>query len=484
MIKHIIFDLDGVLVDARELHYEALNRALSKHGYAIERDEHLAVYDGLPTRRKLELLSAKKGLPRRLHKEIWQEKQRQTQLVIKEKFVPDQKLMALLDRLSQEGYTISVCSNAVRETVQLMLKKKGLMSRVKFFLSNEDVSHPKPHPEVYLRAFLQLGAAPAECLVVEDSHHGRAAAHGAGAQLCGVAGTAEVTYERIKEAIDLASGSAARRRIIPKWQGRRLRIVIPMAGAGRSFERAGYTFPKPLADVLGKPMVQWVVENMNAEAQYIFVVLREHYEKYNLQYLLNLIAPGCFIVQLAQPTQGAALSVLAAEEFISGPDPLAIVNCDQLLEWNSNEFFYAMSADECDGGLVTFTSTHPKWSYVKTADSGLVTEAAEKKPISNQATAGIYYFARGDQYLQHTRDMIAAKISTNGEYFVCPVYNQYVRTGARIRAFPINKMWSFSTPEDLEFFLQHYDNTQEAARLIRPTSIANVVSPVTIVKNI
>ncbi len=483
MIKHIIFDLDGVLIDARELHYEALNRALKKHGQVIERDEHLAVYDGLPTRRKLELLSARKGLPRRLHNEIWQEKQRQTQLVIKEKFTPDQQLITLLDRLSQEGYTISVCSNSVRATVELMLKHKGLLAKVRFFLSNEDVQHSKPHPEMYLRAFLQLGAMPAECLVVEDSHHGREAAQAAGAHLCGVAGPAEVTYERIKEAVDLAAGAAASRRIIPKWQGRRLRIVIPMAGAGRSFERAGHTFPKPLVDVLGKPMVQWVVENMNAEAQYIFVVRQEHYEKYSLPYLLNLIAPGCFIVQLAQPTQGAALSVLAAEEFINGPDPLAVVNCDQLLEWNSNEFFYAMAADECDGGLVTFTSTHPKWSYVKMGENGLVTEAAEKKPISSHATAGVYYFAHGDQFIQHARAMIESNVATNGEYFICPVYNQYVQTGGRIRAFPIDKMWSFSTPEDLDFFLQHYDNTQEADQLIRPSSVT-MVSPVTVVKKI
>lgn len=460
MIKHVIFDLDGVLVDARELHYEALNRALAKHGYTIDRDEHLAKYDGLPTRRKLELLTERKGLPVELYDEIWQEKQRQTRQVIAERFRPQAPIVEMMTRLRAEGYTVSVCSNSVRETVEFMLRQIGILSQVEFYLSNEDVQYAKPHPEMYLRAFLKLGAAPAECLVVEDSHRGREAAHAAGAAVCGVAGVQEVTYERIREAIELAGGKAAARRLKPKWQGRGLKIVIPMAGEGKSFQRAGYTFPKPLIDIFGKPMIQWVVENINAEAEYIFIVKQEHYEKYNLQYLLNLIAPGCTIVQLSAPTQGALLSVLAAREFIDTPDPVAVVNGDQLMEWDSNEFFYAMAADGCDGGLVTFESTHPKWSYVRTNKEGLVVEAAEKKPISNQATAGVYYFAHGNEFVARAEEMVLAGKSINGEYFVCPIYNEYVAAGAKIRTFDVKKMWSFSTPEDVAFFLHQFERVR------------------------
>lgn len=456
MIKYILFDLDGVLVDARELHYEALNRALKQHGYTITRDEHLAMYDGLPTRKKLALLTEKKGLPAEQHDAIWYEKQLQTRQVIEDTMVPDPAQIALLQRLRDEGYHLAVCSNSVRETVEQMLTKKGIRSFFDFLISNEDVTKSKPHPEMYLHAFLRFGAAPAECLAIEDSHHGRESAHAAGAHVCGVAGPQEVTYECVAEALEHSRGAAARRRYVPKWQGRHLRIVIPMAGEGKSFQRAGYTFPKPLVDVLGKPMVQWVVENINAEADYIFVVLQEHYERYNLQYLLSLIAPGCQIVQLAQPTQGAALSVLAAKEFFDDDHPLAVVNCDQVLEWNSNEFFYAMAADGCDGGIVTFTSTHPKWSYVRTDVDGFVVETAEKKPISNHATAGVYYFAHGCDFVRHAETMIASHITTNGEYFVCPVYNQFVQQGAKIRAFQIEKLWSLSTPEDVLFFQNHY----------------------------
>lgn len=455
MIKYIIFDLDGVLVDARELHYEALNRALDKFGCTIARDEHLSTYDGLPTRKKLELLTKNKGLSPLVYDEVWRQKQAATQHIINTGFTYDERMRGILSKLREDGYTLAVCSNSIRATVKMMLLRKGLLEFIDFYLSNEDVKHAKPHPEIYLRAFLQLGAAPQECLIVEDSHHGREAAHAAGAHICGVRDTADVTLERIKKSIDQTNQKTKSRRFAPKWQGGDLRIVIPMAGAGKSYARAGYTFPKPLIDIEGKPMIQWVIENINADGQFIFVVLKEHYERYNLKYLLNLIAPGCAIVQLNQPTQGAALSVLAAESLFNSDNPLVVANSDQVVEWNSNEFFYAMAADGCDGGLVTFESTHPKWSYVRTGENGFVIEAAEKKTISNQATAGIYYFAHGHEFTRLIRNMIAKDITTNNEYYVCPVFNEYIQAGKKIRPFPVERVWSFSTPEDLQEFLQH-----------------------------
>jgi HAD superfamily hydrolase (TIGR01509 family) len=472
MIKHVIFDLDGVLVDARELHYEAMNRALAEHGITVERDEHLATYDGLPTRQKLQLLTERKGLSVAVHDIVWQAKQEQTQKVIVETIRPNAEILDAVRKVKADGYTVSVCSNSIRQTVEQMLKQVGLLDQIEFFLSNEDVEQSKPHPEMYLRAILKLKAAPAECLVVEDSHHGRQAAEAAGCQLCGVTGPAEVNYARISDAIRTANSRDSQGFTRPKWQGRDMNIVVPMAGAGQLFKQAGYSFPKPLVDILGKPMVQWVVENINVEGRFIFIVRAEDYLKYNLQHLLTLLAPGCEIVQLDEPTSGAALSVLTAEQYINNDSPLTVVNSDQLLEWNSNEFFYAMAADECDGGLVTFESTHPKWSYVKTGANGLVIEAAEKKPISNQATAGVYYFAKGADFIRHTNEMVAQGIHTNGEYYVCPVYNQYIAAGAKIRPFNIKNMCSFATPEDLAFFIQKY----QAERIVDKFSQTTVVS--------
>lgn len=454
MIKLIIFDLDGVLVDARELHYEALNRALGKFGYTITRDEHLSTFDGLPTKRKLELLTELKGLPKELYPKIWGEKQNQTREVIDKEFTYDERVREVLKRLKQDEYKIVVCSNSTRETTKMMLIRKGFFEFVDYFISNQDVRNPKPSPEMFLRAIIESEVAPKECLVVEDSHYGRQAAFDSGAHLCAVENVADVTYEKVISAISKATEKNVNNIFIPKWQGGNLRVIIPMAGAGKRFKEAGYSFPKPIIDIKGKPMVQWVIENINVEGKFIFTLLKEDFEKYHLRYLLNLLVPNCEIITLKKPTQGAVLSILEAEHLFNDDYPIVIVNSDQFIDWNSNEFFYAMAADNCDGGIVTFTSTHPKWSFVKTNEDGFVSEVAEKIPISNQATAGVYYFRKGGEFIRYAKQMIDLGIKTNNEYYVCPVYNEFIKDNKKIRVFPVEKVWSFATPEDVEYFLK------------------------------
>jgi len=461
MIKHIIFDLDGVLVDARELHYEAMNRALEKFGYTISRDEHLSTYDALPTAKKLQMLTARKGLPVELHDDIWKEKQRQTREII-DQMEYDERMREVLRLLRDEGYTIIVCSNSIRESTKLMLLRRGLLEFVDFYLSNQDVRNAKPHPEVYLTAIIKAGARPKECLVVEDSHYGRQAAIDAGAYLCAVRDVDEVTHERIKEAIEESNHHATHRKFVPKWQGRDMNIVIPMAGAGKQFQERGYTFPKPLIEIRGKPMIQWVIENLNTEGNFIFIVREEHYEKYQLQYLLNLLAPGCkVIVQRDWVTPGAAGSVLLAEEYICNDRPLVIANADQYIEWNSNEFFYAMAHEECHGGIVSFKATHPRWSFARRGENGFIAEVAEKRPISDDATVGVYYWKQGADFVRAVKQMIAKDIRTNNEFYVCPTFNELIQEGKKIRIFPIKKMWSFGTPEDLDVFFNEFPRSQD-----------------------
>ena len=173
-----------------------------------------------------------------------------------------------------------------------------------------------------------------------------------------------------------------------------MNVLIPMAGRGSRFADVGYTFPKPLIEVNGKPMIQVVLENLNIEANYTFVVRKEHYEKYSLQYLLTLIAPGCNIIQVDEMTEGSACTTLLAKEFINNDDPLLLANSDQFMEWNSNECLYAFNADGIDGGILTFKATHPKWSYAKVGSDGFVAEVAEKKPISQDATVGVYFWTQ------------------------------------------------------------------------------------------
>ena len=456
MIKLIVFDLDGVLVDAKELHYQALNRALEKidKKYIIHREEHLSTYDGLPTRKKLQLLTKNKGLPKDFYDAVWTLKQEATQNIINKEMSYDERLRSILSRLKSEGYSLVVASNSIRESVKLMLLRKGLLEYIDFYYSNQDVRHPKPSTEIYLKCMIKASADPSETVMIEDSHVGRKAASESGAHVMGVKGLEDVTQENINNSIAKANKTNKSRFLKPKWQGGNMKVLIPMAGAGSRFEQAGYTFPKPLIEVNGKPMIQLVVENINVDAEHIFIVQKEHYEKYNLQYLQHLIAPNCKIVQVDGITEGAACTTLLAKEFIDNDEPLLTANSDQFVDWDSNEFLYAMQADGVDGGILTFDSVHPKWSFAKVDDSGFVTEVAEKKPISNNATVGIYYWAKGSDYVKYAEQMISADRRVNNEFYVCPVFNEAIEDDKKVRIFPIENMWGLGTPEDLEIFLK------------------------------
>jgi len=450
MIKLIIFDLDGVLVDARELHYESLNLALAEVGedFIIGRSEHLSTYDGLSTTKKLQMLTENKGLPENLHNLVWKLKQDKTIEIIND-FTIDHRIVSILKRLKKDGYQIACATNSIRETAKLQLIRRGFFEHIDFLYSNQDVNKPKPSAEIYMRCMLRADVDPNETLVIEDSHHGRKAAINSGANLCAVKNSSDVTYEKIKEAIEKYT---SHQKVRPKWQGGKMNVLIPMAGAGSRFQKAGYTFPKPLIEVNGKPMIQLVVENLNIDARHIFVVQKSHYEDYNLKHLLNLISPGCEIVQVDGMTEGAACTTLLAKRFIDNDEALVFANSDQFLDWDSNEFMYSMEADEVDGGMLTFTATHPKWSFAKLDNKGFVSEVAEKKPISDIATAGIYYWKRGSDYVKYAEQMIENNVRFNNEFYVCPVFNEAIGDNKKIKTFHFDGMWGIGTPEDLDYF--------------------------------
>jgi len=451
MIKLIIFDLDGVLVDARELHYNALNKALESidKKFIIPRDEHLSTYDGLSTTKKLNLLSENKKLPKELHDSVWRLKQEKTRQII-DGFSIDSRIQGILRSLKSEGYMIACATNSIRETAKLQLIRKGFFEYIDFMYSNQDVTNPKPNSEIYLRCMLRAQVNPNETLIIEDSHIGRKGAIASGGVLCGVKDTTDVTYDRIKKYIQESNSE-----IKPKWQGGKMNVLIPMAGAGSRFEQAGYTFPKPMIDVNGKPMIQVVVDSLNIDAKYIYVVQKEHYEKYNLNHFLRLITPNCEIVQIDKMTEGAACTTLLAKKYIDNNEPLLIANSDQYIEWDSNEFMYSMVADDIDGGILTFTASHPKWSFAKLNKEGFVEKVAEKEPISNIATVGIYFYSKGSDYIKYTEQMIERDIRTNNEFYVCPVFNEAIQDGKKIKIYHIDKeqMWGMGTPEDLKRFI-------------------------------
>lgn len=446
MIKLVLFDLDGVLIDAKHIHYEALNEALGK--YAISEYEHTNVYDGRKTKEKLQLLTEQKGLPIELHNEIYIKKQELTiEKILKLKPILDIK--DLFVKLEQDGYLLGVCTNSIRRTVLTALAKIDLIEHCSIVLSNEDVKNSKPHPEMYWKAISMMGVLPENTLIVEDSPLGLLAAARSRANYMRVSNPYELNIESVYANLNVKPVSR-------KWIDKRLNVLIPMAGAGSRFAQAGYTFPKPLIEVNGKPMIQVVVENLGLDANYIFVVQKEHRDKYNLDTMLKLIAPNCKIVETNGITEGAACTALLAKEYINNDCPLFFANSDQFVEWDSTEFMYYMQEKNADGGIVTFKATHPKWSFAKLDESGVVQQVAEKNPISDNATVGFYYWKHGHDFVKYAEQMIQKDIRVNNEFYVCPVFNEAIQDNKIIRTYTIEKMWGLGTPEDLKYYLENY----------------------------
>ena len=447
-IKLVLFDLDGVLIDAKKIHYDALNEALGEQ-YAISEKEHTSLYDGRKTFEKLDLLTERKGLPSSLHKEIYDKKQAITMTKISE-LKPIDEIVKLFQELEQQNYLIGVCSNSIRRTVLTALAKTQLMEYCSVIISNEDVKNSKPHPEMYWKAMSMMTVLPEETLIVEDSPPGLLAAERSRANYIRVDNPYDVTREKVFSNL---KGS----KMANIWKDEKLNVLIPMAGAGSRFQQAGYTFPKPMIQVHDKPMIQVVVDNLGLEANYHFVVQKEHREQFNLDTFLNLISPGnCQVIEVDGLTEGAACTALMAKEFIDNDNPLFFANSDQFVEWNPVEFMYNMQETNADGGIVTFKATHPKWSFAKVNDDGLVTEVAEKNPISDNATAGYYYWKHGSDFVKYAEQMIEKNIRVNNEFYVCPVYNQAIEDNKQVRVYNANAMWGLGTPEDLEYYINNY----------------------------
>ena len=452
--KLVIFDLDGVLIDSKDLHYKALNNALEKVDpkYKILYQEHLSKYDGLNTKKKLSMLTQEKGLPQDSHNKVWKDKQEETFLML-ENLPVNTKAINIMMYLKSEGWKIAIASNSIRETIIKSLHGIQVLHLVDYIVSNEDVWHPKPHPEMYWKCMVALDAFPKDTIIIEDSHIGRQGALNSGANLYPVKDSYDLNDTIFIEFIEKFE-KKERTGQVP-WNNKEMNILIPMAGAGSRFAQAGYTFPKPLIEVNGKPMIQVVVENLNIDAHYIFLVQKDHYEKYNLKQLLNLIAPDCDIIIVDEMTEGAACTTLLAQDLIDNDKPLLMANSDQYVEWDSNEAMYEFGASNIDGGILSFKATHPKWSFAKVGEDGFVSEVAEKNPISDNATVGIYYWKHGSDYVKYANQMIDKNIRTNNEFYVCPVFNEAIEDGKKVRLKTIDKMWGIGTPEDLNYFLEN-----------------------------
>lgn len=207
-IKAVLFDMDGVLIDAKDWHYEALNQALSLFGMEISRYDHLVTYDGLPTKKKLEMLTLERGLPRALHNFINDMKQEFTFQLGYAKCKPTFNHQYALSNLKAKGYKMAACSNSIRKTMEVLFERAAITNYFDFYISNEDVKEAKPNPEMYLTAINRLGFKPEECLILEDNENGIKAAKASGAHLLVVGDVNDVNLENITYRIAEIEGQA------------------------------------------------------------------------------------------------------------------------------------------------------------------------------------------------------------------------------------------------------------------------------------
>lgn len=230
-----------------------------------------------------------------------------------------------------------------------------------------------------------------------------------------------------------------------------------MAGEGSRFAKEGYTFPKPLIDVRGKPMIQQVVENLDFVSQYVFLVRKKHIEKYEglVDTLHRITNSYCKIVEVDELTEGAACTALLAKEHINIDEDLLIANSDQFIEYERQNFISLKNMTDVDAIVWTFNAVHPKWSFVKTNSRGYITEVAEKKPISDIATCGIYWYRKGSDFVKYAEQMIDKNIRVNNEFYIAPVYNELISDHKTLIPFYVNKMWGLGTPEDLRYYLDN-----------------------------
>jgi len=232
-----------------------------------------------------------------------------------------------------------------------------------------------------------------------------------------------------------------------------------MAGRGSRFQKEGYTLPKPLIPVLGKPMIQVVINNLRPKVahRFIFICLQEHLEKYQVAEKLKAWAgAGTEIVTVDQVTEGAACTVLLAKEFINNDEPLMIANSDQWVDTDINDYLETMNHENADGLIMTMWANDPKWSFVRFNEKHEIIEVVEKEVVSNEATVGIYNYKHGKDFVRAAEQMIAKNYRVNGEFYVAPVYNELIREGKKIIIYNIGKeadgMYGLGTPSDLKLF--------------------------------
>ena len=241
----------------------------------------------------------------------------------------------------------------------------------------------------------------------------------------------------------------------------KVNIVIPMAGKGQRFIEQGYTTPKPLLKIGQHEIIKHIIETMRMpNAQFIFIVRKDHCDEHQLDKKLLEIEPNAKVVVLDKVTEGAICTVLTAKEYFDDNNPVIIKDCDQIINWDPKHFMDFVQRNHADGAIVNIHTDRPNYSFSRVDPKGRIYETAEKSVISNYGSVGIYYFARGSDLIKYAEKMIAKNIRVNNEFYTCPVYNQFIQDLRLILHYPVAEIFQMGTPEEfnenrqrvLEFF--------------------------------
>ena len=242
-----------------------------------------------------------------------------------------------------------------------------------------------------------------------------------------------------------------------------MNVIVMMAGDSKGFHSDGEHYSKFLLEIDRKPMVEHVVDNIQSiltNNKVVFVINQEDNARHFLGNVIKLLFPGAKIAIVGNNVAGAAISSLLAIEHISKDEPLLIINGDQIIDIDFQSVIDSFGNSNLDAGVVVFNAVHPRWSYVKCDDSDYVVEAAEKKPISNWATAGFYYYKKTEEYIDHAKKMILKGAHVNNLYYICPVFNEMILSQKKISTFKIKseKYHSFMSPSKVEIYRQELKN--------------------------
>jgi HAD superfamily hydrolase (TIGR01509 family) len=464
--KAIIFDLDGVLVESKDLHYEALNealRAVAGDAFVIPRGEHESIYDGLSTNQKLVMLSRNKGLPEHLQQAVFIRKQEITLEMFSSQIRPDKDIKATLAALKHLGFQVAVASNCIRASVVALLEAIGVIQFVDAFFSNEDVKDPKPAPDLYVKAAAAFACRPDEVIVIEDSVKGFEAAIRAGANLCRVRSPHDVRLPFLLEFV-----AQLENRPLPF-----LNVVIPLARPTHQFwldgpDRLPSEVPVQLMDVQGKCLLRWMcdlVKPSSGTVHFIFIVRESHVAKYHLNSLLPAVTDFFPTRVLAAHSDrlGAMSSVMLARDLINTDVPLLVYDGGHYLRWEKSgkklvgvdDLLSRVGTAEADIAVTVHEDNDPRWSYVQTEpNSTKVVGAREKFAVSNKACTGMYLWGRGTNFVSVAEQIVAAKATIRGQFYLAPMINFAVAAQLKVTAVPVAKNWSLRTMSEVTMFRQ------------------------------